>query len=128
MTDKEKILLGVTAILAYLLYRKSKEKHVCPSCSCPSQPTVYFPPIIQPIQPAPIKDPSNILQEAVVYNGPAKFIVPNKTDANKGFTYFVNDSKYFKMEYITGDLSGQFSPIEVSVSEMISAWNSVKPV
>jgi hypothetical protein len=32
------------------------------------------------------------------------------------------------MEYITGDLSGQFSPIEVSVSEMISAWNSVKPV
>jgi len=131
MTNNEKILGITTVVLIILLYRKSKEKQVCPSCNCTSLPPAVSPqviisPIVNEVKPLPkeVTDPK-LLESAMVYNGPSKFTSP--LNATKGFVYSTSSGKFFKTEFDNSLITNNFPTIEITKSEMISAWNLVKP-
>lgn len=123
MNNSEKIYLGIIGILCYVLYFKANKKTTCPSCKCEPSKTIFVPTFVSTSQA--VVSPK-ILEEALIYTGPAKFEVPDKTDSSKGFIYWVENSKYYKGNYERNNPSYQIIPIEVNVKEIVDAWNSVK--
>lgn len=123
MNNSEKIYLGIIGVLCYLLYFKASQKTACPSCKCEPTKTIYVPTVVP--TPQTVVNPK-ILEEALIYTGPSKFEVPDKTDNSKGVIYWVENSKYYKGNYERNNPSYQIVKTEVTIKEIVDAWNSVK--
>jgi hypothetical protein len=124
MNNSEKIYLGIIGVLCYVLYFKASQKTACPSCKCEPAKPIYVPTFVPTNQP--VVSPK-ILEEALIYTGPIKFRVPTPTpeDSSLEWIYFVKDNKYFKFKnWTTKSVPDEY--IEVTLKEMIDAWNSVK--
>ena len=122
MNNSEKIYLGIIGVLCYVLYFKASQKTACPSCKCEPTKTIYVPTYIkQPEIIAPVKP---ILETALIYTGPLKFRFVDKQDitSDNSWIYYVDNGKYFKYK---DSLSIQDS-VEITIKQMIDAWNSVK--
>lgn len=121
MNNSEKIYLGIIGVLCYVLYFKASQKTACPSCKCEPAKTIYVPTFVPTNQP--VVSPK-ILEEALIYTGPIKFRYFDKQDLSEqnSWVYYVSNNKYFKYK----DTLNIQDSVEISVKEMIDAWNSVK--
>lgn len=133
MNNSEKIYLGIIGVLCYVLYFKASQKTACPSCKCEPSKTIYMPAyipsnssnvILPPPPPPPPKE--DILYTALVYTGPSKFQIPDRSNSNIGIVYFVENTKYYKVPYTSGGLTDMSLKTEISTQEIIDAWNSTK--
>lgn len=125
MKNSEKIYLALIAVLSYVLYFKTKDCKKCPEVVCDSSKTIYVPTYIPsaPSQSSVPPPKEDVLQTALIYTGPEKFEIRDKIDTTKVYLYFVKDSKYFKRVYHSAN---SFTDTEITVQQMIDAWNSTK--
>jgi hypothetical protein len=131
MNNSEKIYLALIGILSYVLYFKSKECKKCPEVVCEPSKTIYMPAYIPSnssnvILPPPPPPKEDILYTALVYTGPSKFQIPDRSNSNIGIVYFVENTKYYKVPYTSGGLTDMSLKTEISTQEIIDAWNSTK--
>jgi len=132
MKNSEKIYISAIVVLSIILFLKSKKKAPATECVCPSSTNIqpiYIPQSQQPIkQDVVVSTPTNtnVLVDASVYTGPPKFKVPETTGSTKGYLYYQEGVKFFKINY-TSDTTTNGSAIEIQKPEMIAAWKSINP-
>ena len=130
MKNSEKVILAIGALVIYILYFRYKKQNSCPECPvCPKQPIVR--PMANlnvsiPVQSSPIVNNPLELEEVLIYTGPDKFEMKSKTDVNISYLYFVKDGKYYKSEYNKINATEPSKTSEITIKEIVDAWNSVK--
>lgn len=133
MQHKEKIYVSIIVVLSIILFLKSKKKPqqsvscpVCPSATTSYVP-IYVPSAVTNVTPSPVLN-NPVLAEALVYNGPVKFKVPQpKATDERGILYYQEGDKFFKISYVPETYISTFTPQEISKQEMINAWKSTNP-